>query len=1765
MMGTRPPEKPKDADVEGAEVTSADLEQAVLAQIHDINFDEYLDHLFVDKTQRDVDRALRNLAASARREYIDKGLRTLYLAIGELRWIEDSGDIRRSPLILIPVELITPGPRERMYVEFSDDDIAVNPALSLRLSEDYGLNFPTTEEVLRALESGGVDSALSLFRHMKFPDKWEVMDFACLGAFMFAKEAMYRDLLDNEEKVAESAIIQTLSGAVGAEASDFIFDPYGDDQIDDVAPPESTPLVLDADASQRAAIQAAIEGRSFTLDGPPGTGKSQTIANIIGGLIEAGKSVLFVSEKAVALDVVRDRLSARGLDPFLFALHSSKASRKEVAARLGSALTSRPTVPARMSPVRISQLREARIFLTDYVMAANERREPLGASFHQVLGWLEKVRSDFVGPPFAEDVRQLSATDLAVFEGTIARLESLWSLHLMGGQATWFGLTQEDDLRYLLDRLDTCLVELGPLLLETRGVRAAFDLESIEDYEVIASLLERWHAEPVHHADSWLDSASFAALIDAVGDYERTSVQLVQAEATALAVIGPSWHDLPVPAEARSPELDRDLLHLPGVSAESTQEMILLAQSAVGGALSGLQNLQVLADALAVQVGATRVTCPSEARQLLDAVRALLSSDPPHLDWVYDQLLREKAIQQYELNRAAKEALDAAELKAKGAFTAQVLSCDLDEIEALASSTRGFFRRFGSDHRTMRVALAGISQLGWKNGRGSLPKARVWVEANTEFLRQVRSAGSSLGPLFESPGSTDWDRLSRSLGSAVIAGAARFSARNATDRMLSDETRRTEALDLLVLLEQSVSDWEAEHDLWAAPSEGYSGAALEKRLVDRAMKLQPLVDTVAGQVEQLGQRTTLGVHLESAAARADSFKAEQAAVEAQARLAQLARSEPSAFGTDGVAAPDARRKVEWARTVLSSVGGEVLTSFTPEQIEALQISKPKPGSADVVGEYQKLMGELIQSFGEHRRAELHEDLRDYATAQEIVALFRDEVEQTDDWFLLQRTLEKGAKIGLAPAIAHAQSEHVANVGISDFLRSTVYQAWLNAQLSDDNRLGGSYGTSCDDMVERFRALDSELADAAVSSVIEAGLARRPKSTAGQSAIIIRESEKKRRHIPVRDLINQARDVILANHPCFMMSPLAVSQYLPAEQIFDVVIFDEASQVLPADAINCIYRASSVITAGDQKQLPPTSFFEAAVDEADEDDEEDLANDFESILDLMKGSGSFTTQTLRWHYRSRHEHLIAYSNASFYGSKLITFPGAISDSSDAGVNFIKVPGIYRRSAGQDNPIEAKRIAERVIHHFSTRPGKSLGVVAFSTAQRDAIETAVELARAERPDLDGYFGDDRSQGFFVKSLESVQGDERDVVIFSIGYGPDENGKLYKNFGPVSRKGGERRLNVAITRAKELVEVVTSMSASEIGDVNSEGARHLRRYLDFAERGPAALAIELGAAGLDTESPFEDAVVGFVRSLGFDVQPQVGVAGYRIDLGVKHPNQPGAFMLGIECDGAMYHSSRAARDRDRIRHQILEGLGWNLHHIWGTAWYRHPQREKERLRMLLEDLSNRPVTGRLVSPAPALGAQVAYEVQEHVYEENPGWVEDYVVSKPERIPSRIDLSDSGNANRLVALVEEVVRVEAPVHLEVLTQRLRAASSYGRVGARIRVTLNRAIKKANVLFDGEFLRASNKSDVRVRRPANGFTRPVAQISDDEFRLAITNLVTDAVGISQDDVVARVSAIFGWQRAGADIRARAQRAIAQLIKDGAISDRGAGLRMNGV
>ena len=566
----------------------------------------------------------------------------------------------------------------------------------------------------------------------------------------------------------------------------------------------------------------------------------------------------------------------------------------------------------------------------------------------------------------------------------------------------------------------------------------------------------------------------------------------------------------------------------------------------------------------------------------------------------------------------------------------------------------------------------------------------------------------------------------------------------------------------------------------------------------------------------------------------------------------------------------------------------------------------------------------------------------------------------------------------------------------------------------------------------------------------------------------------------------------------------------------MVIFDEASQVHTEDAIGAIMRGKQTIIVGDTKQLPPTNFFSTSLNDEDYDIDSDEtiesydAGTFESVLD--EAVSVLPERSLKWHYRSRDEHLIAFSNVKVYNSQLITFPSSIESAPDTGVEYIYVKdGVYDRGGKKNNIIEAKKVADLVFEHFRKHPNRSLGVVTFSEAQQNAVDAAIRQRRLQDSKFDKFFIEDKEEPFFIKNLENVQGDERDTIIFSIGYAKDSRGIMYMNFGPLSRDGGYRRLNVAITRAKYNVKLVGSITANDIDldKTSSEGVKMLHSYIEFAQQGIIALDKELRYnCNLDFDSPFEEAVYDFLQSKGYDVVTQVGCSGFRIDMAVKDPINTGKFAIGIECDGATYHSSRTARERDRLRQTILEDMGWAIYRIWSTDWIKDQTTEEEKLINAIEKALGANTVESWKIEQSVIPSFDIEEIIEPTGRQEPGYGFD--------LYRRANPFGEEGAAEVYETILNVISIEQPIHFEELCRRVAPLFGRQKVTSVVRNDVSFIFKhylKGKISINKkEFVRITGFDDIRVRipNPEDDYIRPIAYICDEELALAMKVIVTN-------------------------------------------------------
>jgi very-short-patch-repair endonuclease len=785
------------------------------------------------------------------------------------------------------------------------------------------------------------------------------------------------------------------------------------------------------------------------------------------------------------------------------------------------------------------------------------------------------------------------------------------------------------------------------------------------------------------------------------------------------------------------------------------------------------------------------------------------------------------------------------------------------------------------------------------------------------------------------------------------------------------------------------------------------------------------------------------------------------------------------------------------------------------------------------------------------------------------------------WCLWRKVRELAMSHGLQSLVACVESSEVSLGDVETFFEFSYSSWWLKKMFDMDPVLREFSSADHERKIREFRAADAKFQKLTQDWVAATLASRVPSATSAvvgadsEMGRLRRELQKQKRHMPVRQLVQGLPTLLPKLKPCLLMSPLSVAQYLDARHAqFDLVVFDEASQIPVWDAVGVIARGQQLVVVGDPKQLPPTNFFSKTA-EGDAAHSEEQVEDLESILDECLAAG-LNRLSLKWHYRSKHESLITFSNVRYYGSELVTFPSPMT--ADVAVKFQQVPGVYDRGGSRTNRAEAEAIVKAIERHYTTtvasRP--SVGVVTFNQTQQALIETLLEARRRANSTFDRALAEAATEPLFVKNLENVQGDERDLIFFSITYGPDAAGKVMMNFGPLNGEGGHRRLNVAVSRAREGVVIFSTLRPEEIdlSRVRAAGVRDLKHYLEFAIGGAKALVAQSAPTGLGADSPFEAAVTAMLRDKGWDVHPQVGCSGYRIDMAVVDPRAPGRYLVGVECDGRSYHSGATARDRDRLRQYILEQLGWRIHRIWSTDWWLNPQRELEKLQTKLEALlqESAETTPAALTEETTAAPPVKTVDQDAVV---PADLKE-AAPLPQYKPAVVAPGDPQRfyepyaVTHLRQSVQDIVTSDGPVLDAVVFKRVARAWGLERTGSRIVERLS-ALVPQDVIKTQEGSRTflwppgtapDNWRNFRVAGAEEHSKRHIDEVPLEEIAALVLHILNEAGSSTRQGLARTACRLLGMARTPADAESRVSEAISRLVRSQELHDEGGAVRL---
>lgn len=1727
------------------------------------------------KTVSELQKTLKVLRYRANTSIEEQGINILFLAFGLLKWREsdDSTVVMSSPIVLVPVKLTIASLTSPYVLSPHEDEIVINPTLQYKLENDFGIKFPEFDSTKDDI-SAYFDECNRIVENKG----WSIERSVYLSNLSFLKINMYKDLERNEERLEDNEIISALVGEKDLAPISDVFNNFDHDKNER---PIDVFQVVDADSSQQDAILLSKKGASFVLQGPPGTGKSQTITNIISEALADGKKVLFVSEKMAALQVVYNRLSNVGLSDFCFTLHSHKANKKEILRDLEKSIHIDRMKVREEALAQFDILEKKREELNKYQEELHTPCSALNLSIYEINGKLAKLEAV---PDLIFSISDVEKTSTQELNNKVYLLHELSKTIEKRSEDydknVWRGASVDYLSNELRHDIDSNVSELIPLLtsLDETVSKGCSVLElsiprTIDNVEWLLKVLLLAKDSPLI-PERWI-SENMDSLFSETESLEKLANQIVLekkelAEKYKQEIFG-------ITAELEKNLLIKGLNKASSVLRYSDNNSLANHLDATRQQLHDFytitDGLFEKANAVAIEIG---MVCPINLREL-----CLFESI---LNWlVQNQEIRPSNswFDKESYNRLKQSLPSIKELHNGYANNEKSLLSEFDK-EILDIDCNSILKRFKEEYDTVFRFLKGQykqdihlirgctkngKKVGYTGAIEALTLVKEIVEKKAEIDSISKQCKDDYGNYYQGV-NTQWERLqndieefgkllievneiSPKLKNLIIEGNLPYNEMNAFLKQVESALIKDKLIVVSNVLVASID----KNKCYTEILENVRIANEQsKDFADGYGKLRALrredasFDTVLGELDKL-ESCQKGINLfekrkdELASLYGGYYNGMRTDWDKLCQALRFAKDFQECIKTYSLPAPFVNKVCTDSQSVAycSTLYESVL--HTKEKID-------KPLS---------WFGALFEDETEFEKSNLL-DLANYLND------CKDKKNLLEEWVDYCTNKKKCEEAGLSSYIEQINNQIIDCDHIVYAYLKRFYRLWLDKMLQHHPAIRDFRRRIQEQNISEFCNLDIQQFKISQARVRERLISRIPDfdsftTSRDEIGILKRELNKQRRIMPLRKLFMAIPNLLPTLRPCFMMSPLSVSVFLEAQSYtFDLVIFDEASQVHTEDAVGAIMRGKQVIIVGDTKQLPPTNFFAASLNDddfdvdADEELQDSEAGAYESILE--EAVTVLPERSLRWHYRSRDEHLIAFSNIKIYNGSLITFPSSVDKAPDLGVEYIRVPnGVYDRSGKRNNVIEAKRVAELVFEHFKKHPNRSLGVVTFSEAQQNAVDVAIRQLRLKDSSMEKFFEEDKEEPFFVKNLENVQGDERDTIIFSIGYAKDSKGIMYMNFGPLSREGGYRRLNVAITRAKYNVKLVGSIVATDIDleKTTAEGVKLLRSYIDYAQRGIAALENEISyTKELHFDSPFEEAVYDFLCSKGYEVVTQVGCSGFRIDMAIKHPIQNGKFAIGIECDGAMYHSSRTARERDRLRQTVLEDMGWKIYRIWSTDWIKNQKYEEDKLveaiDMALSEISvEKPV-------------------------EKAGNNNDSVVEIEEKVETRKTTGDGygfdfyqelpllfHRGNNEVETIKNVIKAYQPIHFEALCRIL--APLWGRQKATnvIRDTVSYYLMRrleGGVKRDGDFIALMDFSDLKVRVPDSPENvRPIELICDAELAMAMKTIIQHSFGITPENLITETARVFGFKRTGGKISATLKRVYEKMIESQTIKE----------
>jgi hypothetical protein len=1628
--------------------------------------------------QQDLDNILVYIHKNAKQSIEENGSSTLYLAVGLLKWFDRKTpeQARFAPILLVPVEIGRRSVNSKFTLKSREEETMINITLVEFLRQEYELNLGALEQL--PTDEKGVDVAkvMGVIRRAIMQLKgWDVEEQIVLGNFSFSKLILWKDIVDHQEDLLRSDMVRSLVDGKLVLSENHA--PQATSDFDSISS-QSVVLPISTDVSQMEAVIAAQKGQSFILHGPPGTGKSQTITNIIADALYRGKRVLFVAAKKAALDVVHRRLEQIGLAPFTLELHSNKSKKSDVLEQLAKSIETVKLSRTADFQQEAHRLDAAKKAISEYVTLLHKKQQT-GWSLYESITALESYQDCNFSKNFIPGsiLQNLNTTLWQQWSDWLPQFHSIAKLvvHPSENPLAALNLSQYSPSVSVEVSMQTqnLLGQLNDLHSKSENLAQAihfpFAIQAKSDWEQfvhVVTVVQKLSDIP-------LELIRFLAVQENYGIYEEWNevfLKYIQLR-----------HEM-----YSFPDIPKEFVHY--LSDRGNYEIYLEWSKTFKEYVRILDTLENLPD------------IP------LDFVRYLSDRENFIIYGEWSNVFR-----QYQsiVNDILKD------------YNRNILTANISAIEPQwRKAQQSWFLPKWLQTRKIKRELSVFRNAAFNNN------------SEVEQLFVLNTGLKGLENILQQNNFEGTRKALRNLYKDEQTDLPHINGKAELIHGLYNQIRKIKQL-----LEQG-----GFTDVQKALGSLYKEEQTNIAEIDRkSLLIRDLCNQLEGEKEIL-QRSSFSPLRQALKNLYREEETDLTDIENKAILVQQISNLTNSWERNALG--------KWVQILQEKNlqnSDEIIQSNLPAMVDFVASSTTFREQRKI---YETLTGIHFQQT-ENWNSETQMQL------QNIQA----HLSQLKNWMNYVQLRTQGESLHLQWFISAFENKTCSVENLSDYFHYTVHTSVAQKIISQHEVLALFNVGLFESKIEQYKKIAKDFQYLTIQELRVKLAAQLPNSTteamqSSEIGILQRAIKNRGRGSSIRKLFDQIPTLLPRIAPCMLMSPISVAQYFDvSKKHFDILIFDEASQLPTCEAVSALARAKQSIIVGDPKQMPPTSFFSTIKLDEENMDVEDL----ESILDDCL-SLSVPSKYLLRHYRSKHESLIAFSNVHYYENKLLTFPS--SDDLNRKVKYHHVKGFYDKGKTRTNSFEADEIVEFVkTHYYNPRKRKlSLGIVTFSQTQQNLIEDKLQKLFMSDTKLEE-FANESEEPLFVKNLENVQGDERDIILFSVCYAPDEGGKMSMNFGPLNRGGGWRRLNVAVTRARYEMHIFATLHTDQIdlSRTSAEGVAGLKAFLHFAEKGHLSVRPE-DVQEATNKQQLSVAISKKLQQKGYDVKCNIGTSGFKVDIGIVHPDKPQQYILGIVIDGYYYYNAKTTNDREMVMPSVLKSLGWNIYRIWTMDWLENSDKiidlilEKVRYLQTCPDIKEEkiiePPVETVFEPSKSMHVEAA---PNHLTTK----LRPYLTASLTSISSASSeaVFQFQNRNTIKQQIQSLINAEAPISKSLMYKKVLQAWNTSRSGARLDKYLEGIIKEMNVLetIHHQPFYWNTSTSIDFYRSNVIEKRNMEDIAPEEVIVALEEVVTHNLSIEEDELLRYLARTFGFAKVGKQIDTLLRYAIALAVKQGKV------------